>query len=82
MFQFHKINYNLGHFQKVEKTLKKLSKNGSSENISLCASIMELSSNRDKDAQSHGIVSIVHVGYSLPLLVLCNLYSLKFGSQH
>ena len=75
MFQFHKINYNLGHFQKVEKTFKKLSKNGSSDNISLCASIMELSSNRDKDAQSHSIVSIVHVGYSKHTLPLfCVIY--------
>ena len=46
-FQVCKINSNLGHFQKIANTTKKLSKNMSRDNILPCASIIELSSNRD-----------------------------------
>ena len=46
IFQVRKINYNLRHFQKIANTKKinkkKLSKNGSRDNILPCTSIMEL----------------------------------------
>ena len=51
MFLIRKINYNLRHFQKLQ-ILKTLSKNWSRDNILPCTSIMELSSNKIKDAPS------------------------------